>query len=403
MLAQFFAPIIGGEESHVRTLSLELAARGHEVAVATLRQEGMMEFEMDGPIRVYRLKGTMQRLEQLFIESGRRHAPPFPDPETVWGLRQVLAAERPQIVHAHNWMIYSFLPLKVLSRAKLVLTLHDYSIICAQKRLMYLDTSRCSGPGSLKCLKCSAHHYGPAKGIPTVLLNWAMNLPARAAVDMFIAVSNAVAEKTGLAGSNLPYQIIPNFLTKETAVSTEDFTAYLDQLPGKDFLLFVGDLSRDKGVDVLLKAYAVITGAPPLVLIGRKCADTPEQFPPNVFVFNSWPRGAVLQTWHRSMVGFLPSTCYETFGIVVIEAMAAGKPMIASRIGGIPDIVIEGETGFLIPPGDEVALTGAIQRLLDNSGLREQMGIAAQKRSAIFQADTVVPGIEQIYRQLIED
>src|SRR3990172_9186554 len=103
MLAQFYAPITGGEERHVQDLSIALAARGHTVAVVTLAHEGCADFEIDHGVRVYRIRGTLQRAAWLFKESERRHVPPLPDPELTWALRRVVALERPDIVHAHNW------------------------------------------------------------------------------------------------------------------------------------------------------------------------------------------------------------------------------------------------------------------------------------------------------------
>src|SRR3990170_407667 len=139
MLSQFYPPVVGGEEQLVRNLSRELAARGHTVAVATLGMDGGEAFDMDGQVRVYRLGSLTQRASWLYRDIGRRHAPPFPDLETAMELRRVLRRERPEIVHAHNWMLHSFLPFKRSSGAALVVTLHDYSLVCAQKRL------RCQG------------------------------------------------------------------------------------------------------------------------------------------------------------------------------------------------------------------------------------------------------------------
>src|SRR5689334_10955941 len=102
MLAQFYPPIIGGEERHVRNLSIELAARGHDVAIATLWQESLPDLDCDQGVRIYRIRGSMQRLSVLFSEKGRQHAPPFPDPEILWALRRIITRERPDIVHAHN-------------------------------------------------------------------------------------------------------------------------------------------------------------------------------------------------------------------------------------------------------------------------------------------------------------
>ena len=79
-----------------------------------------------------------------------------------------------------------------------------------------------------------------------------------------------------------------------------------------------------------------------------------------------------------------------------------GKPVIASRIGGLVDIVIDGETGFLVPPGDHQALREAMQSLLDDPVQRERMGNVAKQRIVEFQAKTVVPRIEQVYQELLE-
>src|SRR5204862_3519278 len=112
---------------------------------------------------------------------------------------------------------------------------------------------------------------------------------------------------------------------------------------------------------------------------------------------------AVMQAWKRSMLGVLPSVGPETFGMVVLEAMQCGKPVIASQIGGLPDVVADGETGFLVPPGDPIALRQAMTRLLSDSKLRARMGKAARERAAAFYTSAIVPRIERAYRLLLEE
>src|SRR5450759_5168807 len=103
MLAQFYFPIIGGIERHVHDLSIELVTRGHDVTVVTLWHEGMPEFECTQGVRIYRIRGLLQRAAPLFSDKGRRLSPPFPDPEVLWTLRRIIVQERPDVVHAHNW------------------------------------------------------------------------------------------------------------------------------------------------------------------------------------------------------------------------------------------------------------------------------------------------------------
>ena len=405
MLTDFYPPIVGGVEQHVRNLSIALVQRGHQVAVATLRHEGTPPFEIDEHgVRIYRVKGTMQRLEMLFSNPGRRYAPPIPDPEVTWRLRSIIAQEKPQVVHAHNWLLDSFLPLKAWSRARLVVSMHEYSLVCAKKSLMYFDEP-CSGPGPVKCLRCASAHYGAAKAVPTLLGNWAMSAIERAMVDLFIPVSTAVAKGTGLVGSKLPYKVIPNFVPDDVGAVLSDRNDLAGQLPDEEFPLFVGALGRHKGVDVLLDAWAQVwsTGMPPLVMIGAPWADTPKQFPEGVRVYTDWSHDAVMQAWRKSAFGLAPSVWPDPCPTVVMEAMSTGKPAIASNIGGLPDLVDDGETGLLVPPGDMGTLAEAIKRLMTDPGLRRRMGQAGQRKVTQFFASTVVGRIEDAYRSLLAE
>jgi glycosyltransferase involved in cell wall biosynthesis len=401
MLAQFYPPIIGGEERHVRNLSIDLVARGHNVAVATLWHEGMPEFEVDQGVRVHRVRGTMQRMSVLFSEKSRPYAPPFPDPEILWGLRHVIKQERPDIIHAHNWIVHSFTPLKAWSKAKLVMTLHDYSFCCVQTRLMY-HGAICQGPDLRKCLQCASEFYGAAKGAAILLANQIGGKVECQTVDMFLPVSEAVAEGTQLKRLGVPYQVIPNFVPDNVSELRDDTHPLLEHLPKGDYLLFVGDMTRDKGVEVLLQAHAEMEKHIPLVMIGRPGNDFSASLPANVLHFPGWPHSAVMSAWSRCTIGVTPSIWHDPCPTVAMEAMAAGRPIIASRIGGLADIVKDGESGLLVAPGNAQALREAIQSLLDDPPRRERMATLAKQRVAIFQAKTVVPRIEQVYQEVVQ-
>ena len=201
MLSQFYPPVLGGEEQYVRSLSVELAARGHDVTVATLHHSNLPRFEMVQGVAIHRIRGTVQRAEFLFAETMRPHAPPIPDPELLLALHQLIRKTRPDVVHAHNWLGYQYLPLKSISGAPLVVTLHDMSLVCAKKNYMFGDAP-CSGPGVAKCLGCAVEHYGPTKGIVTTAASALMNAAERVAVDMFLPVSVATAEGNRLRGES---------------------------------------------------------------------------------------------------------------------------------------------------------------------------------------------------------
>ena len=102
-----------------------------------------------------------------------------------------------------------------------------------------------------------------------------------------------------------------------------------------------------------------------------------------------------------ALLHLIPSICPDACPTVAMEAMTMGQPLIASRIGGLTDIVIDGETGCLVPPGNPQALREAVQCLLDNPVRRERMGNMAKQRVVEFQAKSVVSRIEQVYQELL--
>ena len=400
MLAQFYHPVIGGEERHVRDLAAFLARRGHKVGVATLWREGLPEREADQEVDVFRLRGLTQRWRGLFSDPNRTHAPPFPDQGLMAAVRRLIASEGIEIVHAHNWLVHSYLPLKRSGGPRLVVTLHDLSLTCATKTGMRRDEA-CSGPGPVKCSACAARHYGAAKGLVTLAANSAAGVFERRLVDFFLPVSRAIAEGSRLRGGPTPYEIVPNFICDDVAALDCEPDEHIGLLPKQPFFLFVGDLRRFKGVDVLSEAYAELDGAPPLVLIGRKCHDTPTRWPENVHVFHDWPHAAIMHAWSRSMAGVLPSVGPEAFGIVLLEAMASGKPVIASNVGGIPDIVEDNVDGLLVRAGDRRGLAAAMAALVADEGLRRRLAAGALRKAKAFTASRVVPRIEAVYREVL--
>ncbi len=400
MLAQFYPPDIGGEERHVCDLAVNLAKRGHWVGVATIWHEGLPEREVNQGVNIFRIRGLTQRWRVLYSDAGRKHAPPFPDPGLVAGLRSILASERIDLIHAHNWLLHSFLPLKRADGPRLVVSLHDLSLVCATKTAMY-GGEACSGPGVAKCAVCASRHYGAAKGSVTLAANWASAMFERRLVDRFVAVSNAVAVSSRLPGGPTPYEIVPNFVRDDIASLHGEADDFVERLPKDPFILYVGDLRRFKGVEVLREAYAGLQRVPPLVLIGRKCQDTPTRWPENVHVFHGWPHVAIMHAWSRSMIGVLPSVGPEAFGIVLLEAMASGKPVIASTAGGIPDVVEDNVSGLLVRPGDSRGLAQAIRTLVADEPLRRRLAAGALSRAETFKASNVVPRIEAVYRDVL--
>ena len=405
LIADFYWPYLGGVEQHVRTLGQALAARGHEVTVATLTKPGLPTDEHDGAVRIRRITSTTQRLPWLFTTTERPWAPPMADPGVTVQLRRVVDDVRPHIVHGHDWLARSFLPLRRWSRrtygTRFVSTMHYYTLSCARKNLMHVDRTAaggedpCSGPSFGKCLACATRHYGALTGPITYVGNVVGAAAERRGADALIAVSAATAEGNGLHQRDV--DIVPNFLPEPGPVDDPAGT-WLDQLPHDDFILFVGDLRPMKGLDVLLRAHASLPRPMRLVLIGKTWRDTPP-IPTGVTVLDRWPNAAVIEAWRRCAIGVVPSVWAEPFGIVVIEAMRAGRAVVASAVGGIPEIIDDGVNGVLVPAGDADTLGTALQELIDDAAQRAVLGTAAQQRATRYAADAVVPEIEAVYQR----
>ena len=121
------------------------------------------------------------------------------------------------------------------------MTLHDHSLICANKRLIHQGHA-CTGPGPAKCLHCSAQFYGTAKGTMIAIGNRGMAPAERALVDMFLPVSQGVADAAGLRKRGNRHRVIPNFLPEPNSSAPEET---LSDLP-PTFILFAGDVAATK-------------------------------------------------------------------------------------------------------------------------------------------------------------
>lgn len=409
LLAQFFPPDIGGEERHVFNLANTLAERGHEVAVATQRMADVPDQEtLASGVRVHRFTTAAMRLPGVYTSS-RTHHPPMPDPLGVRELSRIVQQEKPQVVHAHNWIVNSAVALRrsspVRPRFGLALTLHDFSHVCATKRLMRMG-SVCQGPAIARCLPCATAHYGPAVGPVTAAATLAMRPWKNRAIDHIVCVSNAVADGSGiLPGPNA--SVIPNFVRDDAVLDraggvavagTEDIPS---ALPKEEFLLFVGELSGDKGVPTLLRSYEALgTKRPPLLLIGRRTPDTPARLPEGAVHLADWPHEHVMAAFRQCLFAVLPSICLDACPTTVLEAMASGRPVVATTTGGIVDMIADGENGILVPPGGEKELAHAMGRLLDDADLRARLAAGARERVRRFTASAVVERLEAVYTRV---
>jgi glycosyltransferase involved in cell wall biosynthesis len=394
MLAQFFPPDIGGEERHVLNLAAELVRRGHRVGVATQLLPGTEPIEtLDSGVTVHRFTSSAMRLASVYSDALRPHHLPVPDPELTRALAGLVQRFRPDVMHAHNWIVNSAVAVRRRHPVKLVLTLHDYSNVCATKRMMR-DGVPCNGPGLRRCLSCASAHYGRTVGATTAVSVPLMRRWKDHAVDHIISVSNAVAERNGVAVSPVPSSVIPNFVPDRLLDPATD-------APDGGFLFFAGDLIRDKGVPTLIEAYRRLDRPrPDLVMVGRRSPDIPADLPDGVRLHEQWSHPDVMDAFRRSTFAVLPSTWPDPCPTTVLEAMASGRPVITTRTGGMVDMLADGVSGLLVPPGDAEALTAAMKRLLADPELGARLGAAGRERVRQFTASSVAARVENVYQEV---
>lgn len=399
MLSDLFPPIVGGRERHVQSLSRALARNGHKITVCTIGHQGLPSYEQEYDIKIHRVEGLFQKMPFLFKDPARRLHPPTSDWLLTKKLREILVEEKPDVVHVHGRILYSLLPLKKKFHIRSVVTLHSYEVICPTSGLMN-GTVICDKPFTSNCIACGRQSYGMAKSL-AAYVGTKVNKKKLKAVDKFIAVSSFVRrvhlKHLGLNNDNIV--VISNFYAPEA--SQEVKTA--NKLP-EDFILFVGALMPIKGVDILIDAYQKLGTRTKLVLIGAKHPAHHYEGTENILVLQNAPYGVVMEAYRNCRFAVFPSIWPDPCPTVAFEAMSHKKAIIASRAGGFTDIVADGETGILVPPHDAQALYQAMNYLLANPKVAEEMGQKGYERwEQNFTPEVVVPQIEELYESLTRD
>ncbi|WP_138735916.1 glycosyltransferase [Modestobacter excelsi] len=169
---------------------------------------------------------------------------------------------------------------------------------------------------------------------------------------------------------------------------------------------YVGRLAAQKRADLLVTAFGRMTRPAELLLVG----DGPERARVQRLVRQSPATDRIRTTGfveHAAVPGVLASldvlvlpSAYEEMGSVLTEAMAAGLPVVASDVGGIPEVVRHGETGLLVPPGDVTALAAALDRLVADPGLRDRLAAGARRRAADYSWPALAARVADLYRRV---
>jgi len=178
------------------------------------------------------------------------------------------------------------------------------------------------------------------------------------------------------------------------------------------YVLFVGRITEQKGIFHLLEATRKLPAGVQVVLCAS-APDTPEieerlrralaDHPNVLWISEMVPVDEVIQLYSHAAVFACPSV-YEPFGLINLEAMACGTPVVASAVGGILEVVEDGRTGLLVPPGNADALATALRRVLDDRDLAARLGQAGRRRvEERFSWASVAERTAGVYAEAIAD
>jgi glycosyltransferase involved in cell wall biosynthesis len=295
------------------------------------------------------------------------------------GIGRVLSEWRPDVVHFHNlWPLLTPAALRRARRAgaRVVLTTHNCRFACpggacpartAQPDEGPLENA-CLAGSSLRCAivndprnaRAESLAYGFAQEVQRrlgMLRRW---------VDAFISPSDYVAAMLAEIGV-APERIhrIPN------GVEVGEPTA-----PGSEHVLYAGRLDPAKGAGTLLRAAELATA--PIAIAGAGELEAEVRRAP-VRHLGLLDAAGVAGAMSRAAFTVVPSECRENAPYAVAESFASSRAVVASRIGGLPELVLDGRTGLLVEPGDPAALAAAIDRLWRDAELRARLGAEAHE------------------------
>jgi len=343
-----------GGETQVLALARHLHADGHAVAVAARPDGGLAQRLAGGPIEV------------LPLTVGFGH-----DPRAGRALRAAIAAWRPHVVHHHTSRALSLAPYVQRSVVQIVTRRMDYAPRGAGPYVRWLYGRM----DAVIAISAAARAALAARGLDASRI---AIVPSGVAVESFADLDRAAARR---------------------ALAIDD---------ARPVVAIVASLHARKGHAVLLDALAELErrGLRPICLAA-----------------GTGPEGDALhdQASRLGLAGTLrwlgqvqdvravlaaadvvamPSLA-EGLGVAAIEAMAAGRPVIASRIGGLPELIDDGAQGILVPPGDAAALAAALARCLDDAALRERLGGAGRLRAGAFSTLAMARGTEAVYERAL--
>jgi glycosyltransferase involved in cell wall biosynthesis len=390
----------GGADIYVKWIAEALRERGHEVFVVTTcpPRDSFLRIKKEkiAGVAVYRFYplniywGYLAQRKPLILKPFW-HTLELLNPHVYFVFKRILKREKPDIVHINNMGGFSnaiFLASKRDGR-KLVYTLHDYLSVCPKSVLLRHNFDRCNDPRFL----CQIYQMIKRRNLKNT-------------VDICIAPSHFVLEmhrKYRMFGND--NCVVLRHGVEVSAADIEKTAKKREKYPKNKSLnvLYIGRVDRHKGLGVLTDAIKN-TNRSDLNLHIAGSGDYLDRMRHELrdygnVTFHGWVTGTDKENlFWQCDVCVLPSICYEVAGLVILEAYKHGLPVIGSRIGGIPEMIKQDETGLLFEPGDEKELAALLQNL-SKEQLRN-MELACQQAAMDHSMEHHLERLMEVYQSL---
>jgi glycosyltransferase involved in cell wall biosynthesis len=378
----------GGAERLVSGLAAAQREQGHEVRVLStdLPGSGLVFSDVRWPCRPPR--GPVQRVLRQFR-----------NPAAAAALTGLVRDWRPDVVHLHTVTLVAPSSLRALARTPAVLTLHGHEPYL-RGTVRWCIPDRYFHPTAILRDRLTRRGH-----VAMLAVQWVIGPRWRRALRVVEVVMAPSRYLAGMAARDFgDVRVVPN---------GGGVAGRTGPPPAGDGprLLFFGRLEELKGVQVLLAALPAVLVEHPaarLVVCGSGPMD-PELRRmaaalglAHAVEFVGWLDGDGLAArLDAAQIVVVPSLWPEAFGLTCLEALASGRPVIASAVGGLPDLVRDGETGVLVAPGDSIALAAAITRLSGDEPLQRRLARAGRALAADYTMDRHAEAIAAAYREAV--
>jgi glycosyltransferase involved in cell wall biosynthesis len=400
MITTFYPPYnFGGDGIGILRLSQALVRRGHHVTVI---HDGDAYLSLAGRepgagpandgVEIVTLRSPLGKVSNLLTQQAGR--------PVVHGaqIREVMDAGHFDVTVFHNISLVGGPGVLSCGRGTTLYMAHEHWLVCPSHVLWRHGREVCTGR---ECLRCVLHHRRPPQ-----LWRYTGYLERELHhVDTFIAMSEFSRAKHREFGFPREMEVVPYFLPDVDEGEGREAGAEGESSPHqRPYFLFVGRLEKIKGLDDVIPAFATFDRADLLIAGDGEYAGTLKTLAagnPRVKFLGRVAPDDLSRYYRHAAALLVPSVCFETFGIIIIEAFRQGTPVVARRIGPFPEILERAGAGDLFETPAE--LEAALHRYLDDPERRARLSrVAVEAFRTNWSESAVVPRFLDVVRQSAE-